>query len=227
MVEDEKYLAKAVAEILKKNNYSVDVIHDGLDGLNYALSGIYDLIILDIMLPTMDGMTVLQTLRQEGIATPVILLTAKGQTADKVKGLDLGADDYLAKPFHTEELLARLRALQRRKPELCNAGVITFGDLEFSPHLLVIKTETGETELKLKEAQLLELLITNQNRVVSKSVIIEKIWGFDTEAEDNHVEIQASRLRKRLAQADSRVRINTIRGVGYTIAEQEEGNRDV
>jgi len=217
LVEDEKYLAKAVAEILKKNNYTVDMVHDGSEGLDYALSGIYDLIILDIMLPSMDGLTILQSMRKKGIEAPVILLTAKGQSDDKVRGLDHGADDYLAKPFHTNELLARLRALQRRKPELNNDGIISFGDLQFSPHTLLLKSETATTELKLKEAQLLELLLSSQNRVVSKQAIIEKVWGYDTEVEDNNVETHISRLRKRLVELTSQVRINTIRGVGYTI----------
>ena len=219
LVEDEKYLAKAVAEILKKNNYTVDLVYDGLEGLDFALTGLYDLIILDIMLPSMDGLAILQNIRKKGIDAPVILLTAKGQSEDKVKGLDYGADDYLAKPFHTNELLARLRALQRRKPELNNDGVIAFGNIQFSPHTLLLQSEAGQSELKLKEAQLLELLLNNQSRVVSKQTIIEKVWGYDTEAEDNHVEIHISRLRKRLAELTSQVRINTIRGAGYTIAK--------
>ncbi|MCL2528808.1 MAG: response regulator transcription factor [Coriobacteriia bacterium] len=221
LVEDEKYLAKAVAEILKKNNYTVDMVHDGQEGLEYALSGIYDLIILDIMLPTMDGLAILQSIRKSGIEAPVILLTAKGQSEDKVKGLDYGADDYLAKPFHTNELLARLRALQRRKPELNNDGVIAYGDIQFSPHSLQLKSEAGARELKLKEAQLLELLLSSQNRVVSKQAIIDKVWGYDSEAEDNHVEIHISRLRKHLAELSSQVRINTIRGAGYTLTKDE------
>jgi len=223
LVEDEKYLAKAVAEILKKNNYAVDMVHDGSEGLDYALQGIYDLIILDIMLPSMDGLTILQNIRKKGIEAPVILLTAKGQSEDKVKGLDFGADDYLAKPFHTNELLARLRALQRRKPELHNDGVMSFGDIQFSPHTLLLKSATGATELKLKEAQLLELLLSNRNRVVSKQAIIDKVWGYDAEAEDNHVEIHISRLRKRLAELTTQVRINTIRGAGYTLFDSKDG----
>jgi DNA-binding response OmpR family regulator len=226
MVEDEKYMAQAVAEILRKNHYAVDLVHDGSNGLDFALSGIHDIIILDIMLPRMSGLDILQNIRRKGIKAPVILLTAKGQVEDKVKGLDYGADDYLAKPFHTGELLARLRALHRRKPELCNDGVISFGDLEFSPHTLIVRCAVRETELKLKEAQLLELLIANRNRVLSKSIIIEKVWGFATEAEDNHVETHISRLRKRLTQVQSKTTITTVRGAGYTIAagEGEKGS---
>jgi len=219
MVEDEKYMAKAVAEILKKNHYTVDLAHDGSDGLDYALSAIYDIIILDIMLPKMDGLTILSEIRKAGIDTPVILLTAKGQIEDKVKGLDFGADDYLTKPFHTDELLARLRALHRRKPELCNNGFISFGDIEFSPHTLVLRCGKKETVLKLKESQLLELLIANKNTVISKNTIIERVWGYDAQAEYNHVEIHISRLRKQLSQIESQITINTVRGAGYTLSE--------
>ena len=221
MVEDEKYTARAVAEILKKNHYAIDLAHNGEDGLNCALSNIYDIIILDIMLPGKDGLTILEKIRRARMNTPVILLTAKGQIEDKVKGLDLGADDYLTKPFHAEELLARLRALHRRKPELCNDGIITFGDIEFSPHTLVLKCSKNETMLKLKEAQLLELLINKRKAVVSKNTIIERVWGYDTEADDNHVEIHVSRLRKQLSRIKSHVLINTIRGVGYTLCEEK------
>ena len=221
MVEDEKYTARAVAEILKKNHYAIDLAHNGEDGLNCALSNIYDIIILDIMLPGKDGLTILEKIRRTRMNTPVILLTAKGQIEDKVKGLDLGADDYLTKPFHAEELLARLRALHRRKPELCNDGIITFGDIKFSPHTLVLKCGNNETTLKLKEAQLLELFINKRKAVVSKNTIIERVWGYDTEADDNHVEIHVSRLRKQLSRIKSHVLINTIRGVGYTLYEEK------
>jgi len=221
MVEDEKYTARAVAEILRKNNYSVDLAHNGEDGLDYALTAVYDIIILDIMLPKMDGMTILQEIRNAKIDAPVILLTAKGQIEDKVKGLDYGADDYLAKPFHTDELLARLRALHRRKPELNIGGIVSFGDIQFSPHTLIMKCGKNETTLKLKEAQLLELLIDNRNIVVSKNAIIERIWGYDTDAEDNHVEIHISRLRKQLSKIKSQTSINTIRGAGYIIDNGE------
>lgn len=219
MVEDERYMAKAVAEILKKNHYTVDLSHDGADGYAYALSGLYDIIILDIMLPGKDGLSILRDIRKAGISVPVLLLTAKGQLEDKVAGLDLGADDYLAKPFHTDELLARLRALHRRSGELRHDGVIVFGDITFSPHTLQLACGTRSTALKGKEAQLLELLLNNRNIVLSKNTIIEKVWGYDAEAEDNHVEIHISRLRKQLALVASTVSINTVRGVGYTLRE--------
>ena len=221
MVEDEKYMARAVAEILKKNNYTVDLSHDGEDGLDNALSAIYDIIILDIMLPKKDGLTILKEIRSAGIDAPVILLTAKGQLEDKVKGLDYGADDYLAKPFHTDELLARLRALNRRKPEFHSGGVLSFNDLQLNPNTLSLSCGVRETKIKLKEAQILELLIANKKQVISKNTIIEKVWGYDTDAEDNHVEIHISRLRKALSQLNTAIIIRSIRGAGYTLAEGE------
>ncbi|RXS91866.1 response regulator [Geobacillus sp. PK12] len=160
LVEDEKYIAEAVAQVLKKNNYSVDLAYDGESGLDCGLSGIYDIMILDIMLPKMDGIRVLKEWRKHGIETPVILLTARGAIEDKVRGLDSGADDYLAKPFHMDELLARLRALARRKTELLmHDGAFQYGDLELNPHTLQLKCGNQKTFLTLKEAQLLELLI--------------------------------------------------------------------
>ncbi|NLU53307.1 MAG: response regulator transcription factor [Clostridiaceae bacterium] len=223
LVEDEKYMAEAVAQVLKKNNYTVDLAYNGEDGLDCGLSGIYDIIILDIMLPKMDGISVLKELRENGIATPVILLTARGAIEDKVNGLDSGADDYLAKPFHTDELLARLRALGRRKTEpLINDGILKVGDIEFNPHTFQLKCGSYETTLTLKESQLLELLIKRNGMIVSKENIIEKLWGYDTDAEENRVEIHVSLLRKKLASVDSRVCIRTVRGAGYALKTAKE-----
>ncbi|SHJ35271.1 response regulator transcription factor [Lutispora thermophila] len=223
MVEDEKYMAEAVVQVLKKNNYSVDLVYSGEEGLDYGLSGIYDIIILDIMLPKMDGISVLKELRNNGIETPIILLTARGEIEDKVHGLDSGADDYLAKPFHTEELLARLRALGRRKTELINDGILTYGDIRLNPYTLQLQCESKETVLTLKESQLLELLIKRNGMITSKENIIEKLWGYDTDAEDNRVEIHVSLLRKKLAQLDSDVYIHTIRGAGYVLKTLKDG----
>lgn len=223
MVEDEKYMARAVAEVLKKNHYTVDLAHDGEYGLDCALSNIYDIIILDIMLPRRDGLSVLEEVRRNHIETPVILLTARGQLEDKVRGLDSGADDYLAKPFHTDELLARLRALGRRKPGLLHDGMLAFGDLHLSPHTLILKCNGREAKLTLKETQLLELLINHRNRIVSKDSIIEKIWGYEADAEDNHVEVHISLLRKKLSEVRSGCMVRTIRGAGYTLVAEEGG----
>ncbi len=217
MVEDERYMAEAVASVLKKNNYTVDLAFNGEDGLDAALSGIYDLVILDINLPKRDGLSLLREMRGAGLSVPVILLTAKGETEDKVKGLDFGADDYLAKPFKTDELLARLRALSRRKAGFIPQSVLTFGDIELNPHTLMLQTEQAHYKLTLKESQLLELLINMRGMVISKNAIIEKLWGYETEAEDNHVEVYVSFLRKKLLAMQSKTVIQTIRGVGYML----------
>ncbi|MFC9710775.1 response regulator transcription factor [Paenibacillus sp. NPDC056933] len=217
IAEDEVHLAEAVSQILKKNNYSVDIVHDGRTGLDYALSGIYDLLLLDIMMPEMDGITVLRKLRSEGNHTPVILLTAKGELSDKVTGLDYGADDYIAKPFATEELLARIRAALRRKGEVVPEDGLKFGDIELNTTQLKLSVQGKEIKLNLKENELLELLITRKQAITSKEQIIEKLWGFDSEVEYNNVEVYISFLRKKLTFLNSAVRINTIRGVGYVL----------
>ncbi len=217
MIEDEKYLAEAIANVLKKNNYITDLAHDGEYGLDCALSAIYDIIILDIMLPKKDGLSVLKEIRKNGISTPVILLTAKGETDDKVKGLDAGADDYLAKPFKTEELLARLRALSRRKDNFVLDNILTYGDIDLNPQTIELYCGKKSYKLTLKECQLLELLINMKGMVVSKNTIIEKLWGYDGKGEDNHVEVYVSFLRKKLSHIGSETSIQTVRGVGYTL----------
>jgi len=217
IAEDEVHLAEAVSQILKKNNYSVDMVHDGRSGLDYAQSGIYDLLLLDIMMPEMDGITVLKKLRSEGNHTPVILLTAKGELSDKVTGLDYGADDYIAKPFATEELLARIRAALRRKGEVVPEDGLKFGDIELNTTQLKLSVRGKEIKLNLKENELLELLIARKQAITSKEQIIEKLWGFDSEVEYNNVEVYISFLRKKLTFLNSAVRINTIRGVGYVL----------
>ena len=226
MVEDERDLAEAVAVILRKNNYAVEHAFDGEYGLDCALTGMYDFIILDIMLPKMDGLRVLKELRTAGVQTPVLMLTARGEIRDKVTGLDSGADDYLPKPFHTDELLARLRALSRRKGELLIAGVIELGDLRFNPHTLTLVSEAEEIGLTLKESQLLELLFAHKDGYASKDMIIEKLWSYDADVQDSHVENQVSLLRKKLAAIGGGLSIKAARGVGYRLEEFKE-NRDV
>jgi two-component system, OmpR family, response regulator ArlR len=219
IVEDEIHLAEALTQILRKNNYTVDAVNDGESGLDNALSNIYDIIILDIMLPKRDGISILKEIRKEGLEVPVILLTAKGEISDRVKGLDSGADDYLAKPFATEELLARIRALSRRKGELLADNLLRFGDIELNPTTLMLSRDSKEVKLILKESELLQLLISRKNAAASKELIIEKLWGFDAEVEHNHVEVYISFLRKKLIYLNSTVSINTIRGVGYILSE--------
>lgn len=224
MVEDEKYMAEAIEQVLKKNNYSVDLAFDGEYGLDCGLSGIYDIIILDIMLPKIDGIGVLKELRKNGIEIPVILLTAKGETDDKVIGLDSGADDYLAKPFKTEELMARLRALSRRKNELIKDNILQYADIELNPLTLNLNCGSKEFKLTLKECQLLELLIKRKDIIISKDSIIEKLWGYETCAEDNNVEVYISFLRKKLNRIKSQVIIQTVRGAGYVLNTTKDGD---
>jgi len=222
IVEDEKHIARSIAEVLKKDSYAVDLAHDGEYGLDCALAEIYDVIVLDIMLPKKDGLSVLKEIRGANISTPVILLTAKGELSDRVKGLDFGADDYLAKPFYTEELLARIRALTRRKPELRQDGIFAFEDIELSA--LVLRSGECEIALQRKESQILELLIENNGLVVSKEKIIEKVWGFDAETEYSHVEKNISIIRKKLSQIKARTNIRTVRGIGYMLTTGGENN---
>ena len=217
LVEDEEYMAQAVAQVLEKNNYTVDLAHDGEYGLDCALSGIYDIIILDIMLPGRSGGEILKTLRQEKIAVPVLLLTAKSETEDKVTGLDLGADDYLTKPFEMQELLARLRVLARRKQEITVQSGYEFGDVLLNPYTLSLFCGSQSFKLTLKESQLLEMLMDARGGVISKDRIIEKVWGFDSEAEDRHVEIYISFLRKKLKALGANTSIETVRGIGYAL----------
>ena len=220
VVEDEKYLAEALSHILKDNRYTVDTVYDGEDGLDYGLSGVYDVIVLDIMLPKRDGISVLRELRSEGIKTPVLLLTAKAEVSDKIAGLDSGADDYLAKPFNSGELLARLRALTRRGTEMIvNNSEICCGDIKLDTNTLNLCGATKTIKLTKKEFDLLEYLIINKKIVVSKEQIIDKLWGFDSDAEANHVEVYISFLRKKLAFVSDKVAVNTVRGMGYRLSE--------
>ena len=217
-IEDEIHIARAVAQVLKKNNYNVDLAYDGEVGLDLAASGIYDIVILDVMLPKRDGISILRTIREQNVFTPVILLTAKGEIEDKIEGLDGGADDYLVKPFLTEELMARLRALGRRKELLLPNSTLIFGDVELNYNELRLSSNNQTFHLTLKESQLLELLITNKGHVVSKEKIIEILWGWDSNAIDSHVQVQVAFLRKKLSLLSKNVIIKTIRGIGYIIA---------
>lgn len=222
LVEDEEYMAQAVARVLEKNHYTVDLAYEGEYGLDCALSGIYDIIILDVMLPGLSGLQILKTLRREKIAVPVLLLTAKSETEDKVTGLDLGADDYLTKPFEIQELLARLRVLARRKQEISVQSTYMFGDIALNPYTLSLYCASQSFRLTLKESQLLEMLMDARGSVVSKSRIIEKVWGFDSDAQDRHVEVYISFLRKKLKALGSDTFIETVRGMGYTLQAGRE-----
>ena len=219
LVEDEVRLSQALVEIFQKNRYGVDAVYTGPEGLEYAQSGIYDAIILDIMLPGMDGITILRTLRDQKNQVPVLLLTAKDDISDKVKGLDCGADDYMTKPFSTDELLARVRALTRRKGDVKEESV-TFGDLVLNKNNCELQKVGGESiKLSLKEFQIIDLLFENPHQIIKKERIIEKIWGGDSDAEYNNVEVYISFIRKKMEQLKVSTTIRTARGIGYSLKE--------
>jgi DNA-binding response OmpR family regulator len=217
LVEDEMQLANALAAILKQHKYLVDLSADGEDAIYRALSGIYDLIVLDIMLPKKDGLAVLREIRSAGLATPVILLTARTTTTDKVDGLDAGADDYLPKPFEAEELLARIRALSRRNPQSIHDNILQFADLSFDPRSSLLSCGDGSFSLTKKEGQLLEQLMRAQGRILPKELLIDKIWGFEGEAIGSNVEVYVSFLRKKMKQLESQAKIKAVRGLGYRL----------
>ncbi len=216
IVEDEPRLAQALAQILKEEKTMSDVVHDGEDGLAYALSGQYDVIILDVMLPKMSGFEVAQRLRAEKNATPILMLTAKDEVADKVHGLDYGADDYMTKPFSPEELLARLRALGRRPGDLVHEE-LEFADLRLNLSSKALHCGTRSVALSFKEFEILKILMLAKEGITSKETLIVKVWGADSEAEDNNVEAYISFLRKKLAFLRSHVNITAIRRVGYRL----------
>ena len=217
VVEDEIQLADALSEILRRNMYTVDTSYDGIDGLDNAMSGVYDCIILDIMLPGMNGFEVLKKLRKEKISTPVLLLTAKSEIEDKINGLDSGADDYLTKPFVTGELLARVRALTRRKGEIIDENKLDYNGLELNKSTCSVIWEGNDVKLSLKEYQIMELLISNPHQILPKERIIEKIWGYESDVEYNNIEVYISFLRKKLSVISAPVQIKTARGIGYSL----------
>lgn len=224
IIEDEYSLADVLRETFKKENYLSDIATDGEEGLNQALTNIYDLIILDVMLPKLNGFDVLKQIRSAKIMTPILMLTAKSELTDKLEGFDNGADDYLTKPFNTKELLARIKALTRRKGEITLEKTI-FGDLELDSKTCTITCLTNQKRIKLglKEYLLLEYLIANQNIAVTKEQIVEKIWGFDGyDLEYNNAEVYISFLRKKINFVESKVRIKAIRNVGYIIEVQND-----
>jgi len=223
IVEDERRLADALAQNLRRQNFDTDVSYDGEEGLFNALSGVYDVILLDIMMPKKDGLAVLAELRNEGIQTPVILLTALGEVEDRIRGLDSGADDYLPKPFLTEELVARIKAVTRRRGAFHQDGLLRFGDIELNPLSLVLTREDKSFTLTQKESNLLEYLIENRNIRLSPGAIIEKVWGYDSDAEDGNVQAYMSFLRKKLAALGSGVRIGNIRSSGYMLEYDDKG----
>lgn len=214
VVEDEEALADALCEILKQNCYMVDAVFNGPDGLDYARSEIYDIILLDVMLPGMDGITLLKTLRREQIHTPVILLTAKSELDDIITGLDAGSDDYLAKPFSTGELLARIRAISRRGTAY-TGDIISYADISLDKGTMELHCGSHSIKLGAKEFQIMEIFLSSPKQVIPKDLLIEKVWGIDTDAEYNNVEVYISFLRQKLNSLGTKVQIKTSRSVGY------------
>ncbi len=218
LVEDERRMAQALCEILRQESYAVDCCYDGVSGLEAAESGLYDVMILDVMLPKMNGFEVARRLRQEGVHTPILMLTAKAELDDKVTGLDSGADDYLTKPFMTRELLARVRALLRRNIDTPD-GTLSCGDisLDSKTYELHCKTTGQSVRLSEKEWRILEYLIANQDRILTREQLAVKIWGYESDAEYNNVEVYMSFTRKKLAFVGARTEIKAVRGIGYEL----------
>ena len=220
LAEDEKDLSKALCAMLKHNNYSVDAVYNGQDALDYGLCENYDGIILDLMMPKRDGIEVLQELRRQGISTPVLILTAKTDVEDRITGLDAGADDYLTKPFAIGELLARIRAMTRRKSEF-SPNILTIGNLSLNRETFELSTDKGSFRLGNKEYQMIEMLMDNPGRLISTEQFMERIWGYETEAEINVVWVYISYLRKKLTAIEADLEIKATRGVGYTLEEKQ------
>lgn len=222
IIEDEYSLADAISETLKKEKFQINIISNGEDGENEALTNVYDLILLDVMLPKKDGFEILANIRNERIETPVIMLTAKSDISDKLNGLENGADDYITKPFHMKELVARVKVILKRKTNLQSTNILEYSDLKLD--LGTGKMSTNDTKIAIngKELDLLETLLLNKNKIVSREMLANKIWGYNSEAEYNNVEVYVSFLRKKLKLLKSKVKIKAVRGIGYKLEEEND-----
>ena len=216
LVEDEKELSNALTAILKHSNYSVDAVYDGEDALYYLETQNYDAVILDVMIPKIDGIQVLKTIRQAQNHIPVLMLTAKSEIDDRVVGLDAGADDYLTKPFATKELLARLRSVTRRQGELTDS-IITVGNISLNRTTFELSSKYGSFRLANKEFQVLEMLMTNNGQLISTEKFMDRIWGYESEAEINVVWVHISYLRKKLTALKANIAIKANRNMGYSL----------
>ena len=219
LAEDEKELSRALTTILKHNNFSVDAVENGEDALSYLLDSEYDGAIIDIMMPKLDGLSVVRALRKSHNHTPVLLLTAKSEIDDRVLGLDAGADDYLTKPFATKELLARIRAITRRK-NTAVVNVLTYGNISLNPSTYELSSPKAFFRLANKEYQIMEMLLSNPKMLISSERFMEKIWGYDSECEINVVWVYISYLRKKLNALEASLEIKATRGVGYSLEEK-------
>ena len=223
IVEDEVRLADTLRQLLNRQGYTADVYYDGVSGLDNATTGIYDLMVLDVMLPGMNGFQVVKKLREAGVATPVLMLTAKSDVGDRIHGLDCGADYYLTKPFEPEELLACVRTLLRRSGgQLQESDTLTWGDRSLERATFSLSCAERAVRLSRREYDLMELLMRNGNQVVTKEQILVKVWGYDSQAEDNNVEVYISFLRRKLTHLHSAVKIKTLRMLGYCLTQEVE-----
>ena len=223
IVEDEVRLADTLRQLLNRQGYTADVYYDGVSGLDNAMTGIYDLMVLDVMLPGINGFQVVKKLREAGVATPVLMLTAKSDVSDRIHGLDCGADYYLTKPFEPEELLACVRTLLRRSGgQLQESDTLTWGDLSLERTTFTLSCAKREVRLSRREYDLIELLMRNGNQVVTKEQMLVKVWGYDSQAEDNNVEVYISFLRRKLTHLHSAVKIKTLRMLGYCLTQEVE-----
>ena len=221
LAEDEKELSRALEVIIKHNKYAIDIVDNGQDALDYIMSGIYDVVILDLMLPLMDGITVLKAIRSKGNMVPVLIITAKSEVDDRVLGLDAGADDYLTKPFDAKELLARVRALSRRKGNIAPV-VSSVGNLTLNYETYELSTPKGSLKLANKEFQVMEVFMNNPRVVISFERFLEKIWGFESDKEPNVVWVYVSYLRRKLVKLGADVEIRASRNVGYALVPKNE-----
>ena len=222
IIEDEYSLADAVAETLKNEKFSVTIKTNGEDGEDEALTENYDLILLDVMLPKKNGFDILKYLRQEKIKTPIIMLTAKSEIDDKLNGLEHGADDYITKPFSMRELMARIKAVLKRTNNIEDTDKLEYGDLVLDLKNAKLKCNNNEIQISGKELELLEQLLLNKNQILSKENLIEKIWGFESEAEYNNVEVYLTFIRRKLKLIESKVNIKAVRGIGYKLEEKND-----
>lgn len=218
LAEDEKALSKALVTILERNNYSVDAVNDGQAALDYLEADNYDGVILDIMMPKVDGITVLKTIRSKGSRIPILMLTAKAEVDDKVLGLDAGANDYLTKPFHSQELLARIRAMTRTQTTQTDSR-LQMGNVTLNCATFELSTPAGSFRLANKEFQVLELLMRNPHSLIASERLLERIWGYDSEAEINVVWVYISYLRKKLSALQANIQIKATRNAGYSLEE--------
>ncbi len=219
LAEDEKELSRALVTILQHDRYSVDVVHNGKDALEYLATGLYDCAVLDIMMPLVDGISVLKEIRTNNNPVPVILLTAKSEVEDRVAGLDAGADDYLTKPFSTQELAARIRAITRR-PAVPLSPVLTFGNLSLNRMDFTLSATDNSIRLSNKEFQIMEMLMIRPGQVISTEMFMDKIWGYDSDTEMNVVWVYLSYLRKKLMSLNANVQIKANRNLGYVLEEK-------